>query len=112
MALTPVPGDLQAPTGSQETVEVVPNNSGSIVTIVTVSYGGDTSAAQISQDGTNFTITIKNGQWPLYVFLHSPDPVDGSVKVQQTSGGNVTVLTPFLPLRGGIAIWRQDVLGV
>jgi hypothetical protein len=112
MALTPVPGDLQAPTGSQETVQVVPNNPGSIVTIVSVSYGGDTGAAQISQDGTSFTITIKNGQQALFVFLHSPDPVDGSVKIQQTSGGNVTVLTSFLPLRAGIAIWRQDVVGV
>jgi hypothetical protein len=112
MALTPVPGDLQGGTGSQEAVQVVPNNSGSVVTIAAVSYGGDTSAAQINQDGTIFTITIKNGKWPLYVFLHSPDPSDGSVKFQQTTAGNVTVLTPFLPIRSGIAIWRQDVLGL
>lgn len=61
MTLTPVPGDLQAATGSQEAVGIVPNNSDSIVTIAAVSYGNNTSAVQINQDGTIFTFTIKNG---------------------------------------------------
>jgi hypothetical protein len=62
MALTPVPSDLQASTGSQETVDVVPNNSGSIVTIVTVSYGADIGHAGRGQE-TIWEISNNNTSW-------------------------------------------------
>lgn len=112
MALTSVPGDLQAPTGSNETIQMIPSDATSTTTISAVSYAGDMTLAKISQDAKSFTIPIKNGLWKLYVFLHSADKIDGSVAFQQTSGSVVTLLEPDLPIRKQTAIWFQDIVGV
>jgi hypothetical protein len=112
VALTPVTGDIQAPTDSNETIQVVPNDPGSTITIMAVSYAGDLTAAKISADGTSFTITIKNGMCLLYVWLFSPDKVDGSATIQQTNAGATTIFEPFFQLSGGRGTWFQKVLGL
>lgn len=116
MALSAIPGDLEAKAGTQETIKIVPSkfDPATDINIVQVLYGSTAAGpTAVPPDASNsFTLTIQPSVNRLQVTLFSPDPVDGSAAAQQSSGGVITTLAQEIDFVSGVAVWVQDIDGV
>jgi hypothetical protein len=114
MALKPTIGDIQGPKGAVETIQIVPGQSGTVVTIAKVLYGTDANgpiSVPVNSDKKSFNITILPGSNLLQVTLFSPNKTDGSAIAQQTSNGATTVLEDDIEFVNGVAVWSPEILG-
>jgi hypothetical protein len=115
MALKEIVGDIQGAKGAVETIQIVPENNGTVVTISTVLYGTDANgpiSVPISADKKSFNLTILPGSNLLQVTLFSPNQTDGSAIAQQTSSGATTVLEDDIEFVNGVAVWSPEIVGV
>jgi hypothetical protein len=115
MALTEVPFDIQGTKGSVETIQIVPGQAGTVVTIATVFYGADANGpieVTTNPDKKSFNLTILPGSNLLQVTLFSPNQTDGSAMAQQTAGGATTVLEDDIEFVNGVAAWSPEIVGV
>jgi hypothetical protein len=115
MALKEIPGDIQGAKGTVETIQIVPGQRGTVVTIASVFYGTDANGPitiAINPDKTSFNLTILPGSNLLQVTLFSPNQIDSSAIAQQTSNGTTTVLEDDIEFVSGAAVWSPEILGV
>lgn len=115
MALKATVGDIQGTKGTVETIQIVPGENGTVVTIATVLYGTNANgpiSIPLNPDGTSFNLTVLPGSNLLQVTLFSPNQTDGSAIAQQTSNGATTVLEDDLEFVNGVAVWSPEILGV
>jgi len=115
MALKEIPGDIQGAKGTVETIQIVPGQRGTVVTIASVLYGSDAngpSAVAINPDKTSFNLTVLPGSNLLQVTLFSPNQIDGTAIAQQILNGATTVLEDDIEFVGGVAVWSPEILGV
>lgn len=117
MALQQIPGDLKSTTGKVETIEIVPDDPATVVSIVSVLYG--TTAAgpakiAVKADGKTFDLTILGGSNVLQVTLFSPNSSDGFATARQSAslvGQPPIELEDGIEFFGGLAIWSPEILG-
>jgi hypothetical protein len=115
MALRETIGDIQGAKGAVETIQIVPGESGTLVTIVTVLYGTDTDGpikVLINPDKESFNLTILPGSNLLQVTLFSPNRTDGSAIAQQMSDGTTIVVEDDIEFVNGVAVWSPEIVGV
>jgi hypothetical protein len=117
MALQQIPGDLKSTTGKVETIEIVPDDPATVVSIVSVLYGTNAAGpvkVPVKTDGKTFDLTILGGSNVLQVTLFSPNSGDGFATAQQPPSG---AGQPSLELEdgieffGGLAVWSPEILG-
>lgn len=115
MALTQTQGDLQGRTGAVESIQIVPGESGTVVTITTVLYGTNANgpiSIPVNSDKKSFNLTILQGSNLLQVTLFSPNQTDGSAIAQQpTATGAPVELEDDIEFVGGVAIWSPEIVG-
>jgi hypothetical protein len=115
MALKEVVGDIQGAKNTVETIQIVPGESGTVVTIASILYGTDANGpitVTPNSDNKSFNLTILPGSNLLQVTLFSPNQTDGSAKAQQTSSGSTTVLEDDIEFVNGVAVWSPEIVGV
>lgn len=115
MALKQTLGDFQGAKGAVETIQIVPGESGTVVTIATIFYGTNANgpiSVPVNSDKKSFNLTILPGSNLLQVTLFSPNQTDGSAIAQQTSNGATTVLEDDIELVNGVAVWSPEIVGV
>ena len=115
MALKEIVGDIQGAKGTVETIQIVPGESGTVVTIATVLYGTDANgpiSVPLNSDKKSFDLTILPGSNLLQVTLFSPNQTDGSAIAQQASNGATTVLEDDIQFVNGVAVWSPEIVGV
>ncbi|RSL18009.1 hypothetical protein EDE15_3565 [Edaphobacter aggregans] len=117
MALQQVPGDLQSTTGKVETIEIVPDDPTTVISIVSVLYGTNANGpipVPIKVDGKTFDLTILAGNNLLQITLFSPNSTDGFATAQQPPsavGKPPLELEGDIEFFGGLAIWSPNILG-
>ena len=115
MALQQTQGDIQGTKGAVETIQIVPGESGTVVTITNVLYGTDANgpiSVPINSDKKSFNLTILPGSNLLQVTLFSPNKTDGSAIAQQTSNSATTVFEDDIEFVNGVAVWSPEIVGV
>jgi|CZKJ01.1.fsa_nt_gi hypothetical protein len=117
MALQQTQGDIQGTKGAVETIQIVPGESGTVVTIVPpVLYGTDANgpiSVPINSDKKSFNLTILQGSNLLQVTLFSPNPTDGTaIAQQQAATGGPNELEDDIEFVSGVAIWSPEIVGV
>lgn len=116
MALTQTQGDLQGKTGAVETIQIVPGESGTVVTITAVLYGTNANGPiviPLNPGKKSFSLTILQGSNLLQVTLFSPNQTDGGAIAQQVSATGQTIeLEDDIELVGGVAVWSPEIVGV
>jgi hypothetical protein len=116
MALTQTQGDIQGTTGAVETIQIVPGENGTVVTITTVLYGTNANgpiSVPLNADKKSFNLTILQGSNLLQVTLFSPNQTDGSaIAQQQAATGGPIELEDDIEFVGGVAVWSPEIVGV
>jgi hypothetical protein len=116
MALTQIQGDIEGTVGAVETIQIVPGESGTVVSITSVLYGTNASgpiAIPLNSDKKSFNLTILQGSNLLQVTLFSPNPTDGTaIAQQQAAAGGPNELEDDIEFVSGVAIWSPEIVGV
>jgi hypothetical protein len=115
MTLKEIPGDIQGTKGEVETIQIVPGQRGTVVTIASAFYGSNANgpiSVTINPDKQSFDLTILPGSNLLQVTLFSPNQIDGSAIAEQVSNGVTTVLEDDIEFVNGVAVWSPEILGV
>jgi hypothetical protein len=114
MALKEVPGDIEGTTGSVETIQIVPGQDDTVVTIASVFYGTDANgpiSIPLNADNKSFSLTILSGSNMLQVSLFDQNKSDGSAIAQQVSNGSTNLLEPDIEFVQGVAVWSPIIVG-
>ena len=116
MPITPVIGDFECPTGSVETIQIVPCGPTTVNRIWSVLYGpsATTPATIKPSSGDTFSITILPGVNLLQVNITSSDPSTHTVVAQQPGAAPAapTILEDDIEISDGQGVWSPQIKGI
>jgi len=116
LAIKPVIGDFECPTGNVETIQIVPCGPTTVNRIWSVLYGPTATTPAIIKpsSGDTFSITVLPGPNLLQVIITSSDPSTRTIVVQQPGigGADPTILEDDIEIDDGQAVWSPQIVGV